>query len=218
LGVVYSNALSIGEFAAGFLYYDAGQIELNWIERGELKTKYAHAQKDILALLSCGRKLTANLRVGATFKFASSSLVERSAAYAFAGDAGILLLLGGNFRICGALQNFGSSTEFLAEKTPLPFSVYISGGASYLTEKLEVLPAVEVTYNFAERETIPEAGIEFCLGEFSLVVGYRFAAQDANLHFGLRYLIGSLSVGYAYIPGIYVDPTHRIDIGFRTGN
>lgn len=53
-GVVYGHPFKKSCLAGGFVYYNAGKIELNWLEGSTLKTEEVTAQKDLLAIISYG--------------------------------------------------------------------------------------------------------------------------------------------------------------------
>ena len=67
-------------FGAG--YYDAGSVELNWIENGEVMTENVALQRDMLGVLSYKRSLFHNLYAGVTVKAAKSEIAQRSSASA----------------------------------------------------------------------------------------------------------------------------------------
>ncbi|MEW6557135.1 MAG: carboxypeptidase regulatory-like domain-containing protein [Elusimicrobiota bacterium] len=217
-GLVYGEPLSNGMLAGGVAYYDAGKMELNWLEGDELKTENVIAQQDILGLVSYGHKLTEQMFLGATVKIATSRIAERKSSVAYCGDLGAFYLPVENLSVSVSAQNLGSSTKFIEKKNPLPTSAYLGSGYSYLLSPISyLLPGLGITYNFSDEEIIPEAGFELGYNIVSLNVGYRFNVKEANLHFGLGLNWKNIDFGYAFIPGMYLDTTHRVSIGYRFG-
>jgi len=217
-GLVYGEPLKNGMLTGGVVYYDAGKMELNWLEGDELKTENVIAQQDILGLLSYGHKFSEQMFGGATLKLATSRIAERELSLAYCGDLGIFYLPIKNVSVSVAVQNLGSSTKFIEKKNPLPTSGYIGSGYFYKLGNYYFIPGVGATYNLEDKELIPEAGIEFGYDFVSLNVGYRFNVEEANLHFGLGVNWKNIDFGYAYIPGLYLDTTHRASIGYRFGS
>ncbi|MEW6557550.1 MAG: hypothetical protein AB1349_09375 [Elusimicrobiota bacterium] len=219
-GFVYGEPLKNGMISGGIVYYDAGKIELNWLEDGELKTnEEIIAQRDLLGILSYGHKFSDDLFSGASLKLATSKIIERESAFAYAGDLGIFYLPLKNFSVSAAAQNLGSSTKFIDDKNSLPTSAYLgSGYLYYLSPVVYCLSGAGATYNFTDKKLIPEIGFEFGCDFVSINVGYRFNIDEANLHFGLGVTYKNIDFGYAYIPGIYLNTTHRVSIGYRFGS
>lgn len=218
-GLVYGEPLRNGMLAGGVVYYDAGKIELNWIEGNELKTENVNAQQDVLGILSYGHKFSEKMFAGATVKIATSKIVERKSANAYCVDLGIFYLPIEKLSISVAAQNLGTSTKFIEKENPLPTSAYIGAGyVSRLPSNVYLLGGFGGTYNFTDEKLIPEVGVEFVYDFISLNLGYRFNVEEAKLHFGLGLNWKNIDVGYAYIPGMYLDTTHRVSIGFRFGS
>ncbi|MDD5687102.1 MAG: hypothetical protein PHE88_04635 [Elusimicrobia bacterium] len=216
-GLVYGEPLKNGMIAGGVAYYDAGIMELNWLEGGELKTANVSAQRDLFGLLSYGHKFSDSLFGGASLKFASSKIIERESAIAYVGDLGVFYLPTENLSVSAAVQNLGSSTKFIEKKNPLPSSGYLGSGYFYKSGKYYIIPGVGATYNIEDKELIPELGFEFGYEVVSLNIGYRFNVEEAKLHFGLGINWKNIDFGYAYIPGLYLNTTNRISVGYRFG-
>ncbi len=218
-GLVYGEPLRNGMFAGGVVYYDAGKMELNWLEGDELKTENVIAQQDLLGLLSYGHKFSEQMFGGATLKLATSRIAERKSSLAYCGDLGVFYLPIENLSVSVAVQNIGSSTKFIEKKNPLPTSGYIGSGYFYrLPSTIYLLPGIGMTYNLEDEELIPEAGFEFGYNFVSINIGYRFNVEEAKLHFGLGFNWKNIDFGYAYIPGLYLDTTHRVSIGYKLGS
>ncbi|GAF96764.1 unnamed protein product, partial [marine sediment metagenome] len=106
-------------------------------------------------------------------------------------------------------------TKFVAQSNPLPFSACV--GAAYfleIQEKYFLSPGLDITYLFAEKRLVPELGFEFGMDPVSVNVGYRVAG-DATWHFGLTFLKEKYDISYAFLPGIFLNSTHRVSIGYR---
>ena len=216
-GIVYGHPLEKSSIAGGFIYYNAGKMYLNWLEDGDLKTEEVTAQSDILGIVSYGRMFTEKLSLGAILKFASSSLFGRESAAAFAADIGTLYFPPiENLSICGAIQNLGTSSKFVEKSNPLPFSAFLALGYFLGFNKFYVTPGVDITYLIAEERTIPEIGFEAGVNPISINLGYRFS-DEANWHFGFTFFHQRFDIAYAFLPGVYLKPTHRISIGYRFG-
>ncbi|PKM92708.1 MAG: hypothetical protein CVU80_01945 [Elusimicrobia bacterium HGW-Elusimicrobia-4] len=216
-GLVYGEPLKNGAVAAGVVYYDAGQMELNWLDGEEVKTDNVSAQRDLLGMLSYGHKFSDKLFGGATLKFASSKIAELESAIAYCGDLGVFYLPTERLSVSAAVQNLGSSTKFFEKKNPLPSSGYIGSGYFYKLGNCYLLPGVGVTYNLEDEELIPEAGIEFGYDFVSINIGHKFNVEEANLHFGFGLNWKNIDFGYAYIPGLYLNTIHRLSVGYRFG-
>ncbi|MFC2061509.1 hypothetical protein ACFLUV_03265 [Elusimicrobiota bacterium] len=217
-GVVYGHPFKDSAVAAGLIYYDAGEIELNWIEDGELESEEVSAQKDLLVIASYGKKITANTCLGITGKIATSKLVERESANAFALDVGGLYLPKKyeNLSITWAVQNLGISSKFVDKANPLPTSAFIGGGYWLDYKQYYITPGLDVTYLVADDRFVPEIGFEFGRDPVSANLGYRFSEEGA-WHIGFTLLKKNYDIAYGFLPGIRLDSTHRISIGYRFG-
>ncbi len=220
-GVIYGHPLKHSSIAGGVVYYNAGKIDLTWLDlgSGELKKETVTAQQDILGIISYGYRLMENLGLGATLKFATSNLFERASATAFAIDFGWLYSpsIIENLTLSGALQNIGTASKFVEKSDPLPLTVFLSAG--FLLEfgkrgYYYIKPAVDTSYLIVEEQVIPEIGVEFGKVPFSLNVGYTFI-EEANWHFGVAIYKKRFDIAYGYLPGIFLNPTHRLSIGYR---
>ncbi len=217
-GAVYGHPMGKGCVAGGLIYYNAGRMELNWIEGGELKTQEVTAQKDLLGIISYGRRFRENISLGLTLKIATSRLFEKASATAFAGDIGVLYFPPWEkLTVSAAVQNLGTSSRFVDKANPLPFSGFV--GAGYLIEKkgYYLAPGFDLTYLFDEQRIIPEIGFELGRDALSMNFGYRLNVEEASWHFGLTFLRPRYDIAYAFLPGIHLNSTHRISVGYRFG-
>ena len=219
-GLVYGAPLKNGMIAGGIVYYDAGKVDLYWSEGDGLMTESVIAQQDILGFLSYGHKFSDNFYSGLSVKIATSRLAEKKSAFAYCGDLGVFYFLTDKLGISAAVQNLGSSTKFIEKKNPLPASAYIGGGYMFrLPSNIYFLPSVDATYNLTDEKLIPETGIELGYSFVSINTGYKILkVGEANLHFGFGLNWKNIDFGYAFIPGSYLDPTHRLSVGYRFGS
>jgi hypothetical protein len=215
LGLVYGEPFSRGMLAGGIVYYNAGKMDLNWLENGALKTSSVTAQQDLIGILSYGHRVLNNLFAGATIKLASSQVAERSSAIAFAGDLGILYMPSANVAISAGVQNLGGSTKFVAKNNPLPQSIFLGNGYSFQLKGVHLLPSVGFTCNLADDAIIPDLGLGIGYGPVSLNFGYRFNVEEANLSFGAGFVWRNFDIGYAFVPGFTLNPSHRFSLGYR---
>jgi hypothetical protein len=214
-GALYSEPLRNGAIAGGLVGYDAGSIELNWIENGELKTQNASAQRDLLGIVSYGRRLRSDLFVGGSIKAATSQIAERNSANAFAADIGAAYVSPKGLTVSAALQNVGTSTKFVEKENPLPTSVYAGAGYTTKIKNYNLLTGAGVTYNMVDDRYTPEVGAELRYQFISMNVGYRFNMQEQVLTLGLGVKFDNIEVGYAYVPGIYLGATHRMNVSYK---
>ena len=217
IGLVYGEPLRKSMVAGGLIYYDCGTMELNWLEDGMLKTKKVSAQSDLFGLVSYGRELRENLYTGASVKFATSKIIEKVSALAFAFDLGVFYIPIEKLGVSGAIQNVGISTKFVDKANPLPTSTYISCGYLIELNKAYFVPGAGVIYNFMDEDYIPDINIELGYYFASLNFGYLFNVEESNLHLGIGVTWKNIDFGYALKPGFFLDNTHRVSMGYRFG-
>ena len=212
---LYSFPAGDGTLAAGFAYYDAGMMELNWLEGGQLVSDSVSAQKDMLGVISYGRRFTGRLALGASMKIASSEIAQRSSALSGAIDAGLIYEAAKNVPVSVAVQNVGIATKFVDKENPLPTAVYFGGGYRQAARNSYVLSGVGVTYNITDATLVPDAGIELGYDFISVNLGYRLANSDAALHCGLGLKAGVIEFGYAFSPAAYLNSAHRFNVTYK---
>ena len=218
-GFVYGMPLKSGMLSVGAVYFDAGQMELNWLDAGgNLLSENVTSQRDMLGIISYGHKFSGSFYSGLSLKVATSEIAERDSSLAYAGDLGVLFMPAEKLNIAAAIQNIGSSTKFLSESNPLPTAGYIGGSYVFDSGKLRIVPAAGVIYNLTDKETSPEVGAEIGYGLLSLNAGYRLNADESNLLIGFILNLRNIDIGYAYIPGQYLNATHRVNIGLKFEN
>lgn len=215
-GILYCSKIKKIKTAYGVAYYDAGTVELNWIENGQLQTKNVYAQRDFFGIVSSAFGLSSKLMAGVSVKGARSELAQMETAFAFASDIGVLYLLRKNLSFSAAIQNLGLSTKFIDSGSLLPTSMYF--GSSIILKikrKYDVICAPGVLYYFNEQKILFDTGLEFGYNLIYLNAGYRINADELKSYVGLRLLIKNMVLTYAFVPGTYFDPAHRFNIIYR---
>lgn len=213
-GLIYSEPLKHGTITCSVMYYDAGEMDLNYIDGQALITENVIAQRDILGLLSYGHKIYDNICIGGTVKIASSEIAEMENAVAYCEDFGLYLPME-RLSISIAAQNIGTSTKFIDRKNPLPTSFYSGAGYTFNIGKVKMLSGLGATYNRTDKEIIFDIGYELNIKPISLNIGYPFNVAESNLHIGLRCSCQNIDFGYAYVYGYYVDAIHRFSISYK---
>ncbi|MFH1352179.1 MAG: hypothetical protein ABIH68_01235 [bacterium] len=214
MGLVFGRPLTNGGLAAGVINYDAGKMELNWIEGTELKSEEVSAQKDTMGIVSYALNLKKNIQAGLNIKIASSEIAERQKAAAWASDLGILYSPFTGLSLSAAVNNIGTAGKFINEKEPLPAGAYYGAAYSLGTEKKRLVMAAGAGYNMQDNEAVSEIGAEFVLRSISFNAGYKMNIEQENLHFGLGISYKSFKLALAYIPGVYLNSVQRLSIGY----
>ena len=217
-GVVYAEPLTGGVLTGGFAYYDAGKMDLNWIENGSVQSSNVTAQRDIMGSASYSFKFEENIFVGASLKAATSEIAGAGSATAIALDFGTFYVPEEDITISCALQNIGFASKFEYNSDPLPSSLFAGIGYHYKYREYGVMPALGFTGNFADSKTVFDIGSEFSYDNISLDLGYRANGGESDVHIGANIDLDDLSIGYAFLPGNYLEPTHRINVSYRFGS
>lgn len=200
--------------SAGVFYYDAGTIELNWIEEDRIVTQNASAEKDILGLISCSIPLSNRVCFGVSAKHAQMELVEREKGQAYAFDAGMQVMIGKNYSFSVAVQNIGNSAGFINQESPMPVIAYSSLGYSAYSANLGITVAAGAEYDKAAETTTPEVGAEISAGPIFLNSGYRFIENEMNMQAGIGVKFNNFRLAYGYIPSTFLDPVQRMSMSF----
>jgi len=216
-GLMYGQPMKQGMIAGGVVYYDAGKLDLNWIEGSDLKTESVSAQRDIMGFVSYGRQYARNLYLGGTIKAARSDLAERNSALALAFDAGAVYLPSKNIPLSFAVQNVGVATKFDQKENLLPTTLYAGAGYYHKMKNSYVMPAVGISYNMVDEKAIPEVGAKLGYDMLSLNVGYRINADEGAWHLGVGFNWHNMEFGYAFIPSTYLNSVHRISVSYKFG-
>ena len=211
----YAHQLPFGVLTAGFLYYDAGTIDLN-LSNGV--TGPRKAEQDFVEMAGLSVPLPAGLAAGATFKYYSLTLAEAAHAAGAALDGGLLwhspvrgLNLG------ASLQNLGQDVKFEQDGDPLPFTTRAglayaftppAGARHLLTADL---------IKIRNRRTSAGAGFELGLpvggGEADLRLGYLLNRDSDSLTAGVGLKEGRLSLSYALGVKRSVSNVHNVSLG-----
>lgn len=215
MGLIFGYPLSNGGLAAGIINYDAGKMELNWIEGTELKSEEVSAQKDTMGIISYALNMRKNIQAGLNIKIASSEIAERQKASAWAGDLGILCSPFTGLSLSAALNNIGTAGKFINKKEALPGGAYYGAAYSIGSEKKRLVIAAGADYNLQDKEAVSEIGAEFVLHSISFNAGYKMNVEQENLHLGLGISYKSFSLALAYIPGVYLNSVQRLSVGYK---
>ncbi|MFH1378734.1 MAG: hypothetical protein ABII23_00515 [bacterium] len=215
-GLLYSHPLSKGALAGGLIHYDAGEMELNWIDGTQLKNKTVTAQQDTLAVVSYGRQVFLdNLYTGINLKCASSNIAETKDVTASALDWGLLYAPLSRLFVSLSANNFGSASAFVDKKESLPSSIYGGAGYAMAFKGFDLTLGAGTNYLINESETVSLVGFEVGYGAVSFNTGYIINREEANMHFGIGITYRRFDFSYAFIPGVYFDPTQRISLGCK---
>lgn len=217
-GLLFGYPLKKGMIAGGLMGYDAGIMDLNWIENGQLMTEKAAAQRDLFGTVSYGFPIRKDLLAGGTLKLASSQIAERKTAYAVATDMGLMYFPSEKLSLSAAVQNVGVSTKFIDRANPLPLSFYTGAGYSTKVKDYNLLAGVGVTYNAVDATLTPEIGAELRYDMISMSVSYAMNRKESALQLGLGVNYRNIEFGYSYVPGIYLDSIHRLNFSYRFTN
>ena len=224
----YSHPLPFATFTGGFVYYNAGRIDLNLSDgtRG-LRT----AQQDLVGLLSAAVPLGRGLSVGGTAKFYRFDLAQEVRASGFAGDLGALWrtpLKGLN--LGASLQNAGPDVKYESAGDPLPTTARF--GAAYDFSLADLRYFREGGFGFNRflltadgvkprdsSNLLPNIGLEtgMSFGEESgmaLRFGYLFERDIPNFTLGAGFRQGRWRLDYAMGVGrADVDVSHHVTLG-----
>lgn len=204
-------------FAGGLTYYNAGSMELNWLDNDNLQSETVTAQQDFMGQVSYAYRLQKSFWAGISLKLARSELIQRATAMALAGDIGLAVKPVDQWVLSFSLLNVGFTTPYQEQKVPLPSSIYVGSGCLFQGSEWHLLPGVGLTYNWVDDTILPELGIELKYNIALFNVGYRLNVEEANLHLGLGLQWRNLDINYSFIPGVFLDPTHRLSVAWRFG-
>ncbi|MCK5218582.1 fibronectin type III domain-containing protein [bacterium] len=217
-GLFYYMPWNKSVFAGGLTYYNAGSIELNWLDDNTLQSETVNAQQDFMCQVSYAYRQHKSFWAGISLKLASSELIQRATAMALAVDVGLAVRPIDQWVLSLALQNMGFSTPYQDQEVPLPSSFYLGSGYLFQGSDWHALPGVSLTYNWVDTTVLPELGIELKYNIALVNVGYRMNTEEAKLHLGLGVQWHNLEINYSFIPGIFLDPTHCISAAWRFGD
>ncbi|OGS20156.1 MAG: hypothetical protein A2252_10930 [Elusimicrobia bacterium RIFOXYA2_FULL_39_19] len=217
-GVLYGTP--VGEksgLCAGALYYDAGKMDLFWMEGTTEHTRTVTSQRDVLAIIAYGKHFSDRLYTGITVKYANSNIAETQEAVAYAGDIGLIYVVNSKINVSVSGQNIGSSSKFITKAEELPTTA--SAGISYFSinnENSYLAFGVEVPYIIKEGRVTPNLAVEYCLGKIAFDIGYKLNVEESQLQAGLSFGINrNMNFSYAFLPARYLAHTHRLNLGVK---
>lgn len=193
--------------AAG--YYTAGDVDL--LENGVSRT--VNAQSDLMMSVGMARRFGAT-SIGIAGKFISSQLAETDRATAWAGDAGAVFQFR-SLRLGAAVQNLGGKLTFVDDGDPLP---RIARAGIEIPLRIVNLPAAlraEAPYLINDSEWRPAAGVEIRAGPMFFRAGYRTQSELEGVSLGTGFVLGGLSVDYAFGLVDDLDARQRVSVVFR---
>ena len=224
----YSHPLPFATLTGGFVYYNAGRIDLNLSDgtRG-LRT----AQQDLVGLLSAAVPLGRGLSVGGTAKFYRFDLAQEVRASGFAGDLGALWrtpLKGLN--LGASLQNAGPDVKYESAGDPLPTTARFGAAYDFSLAGLRYFREGGFGFNrflltadgVKPRDNgslLPNIGLEtgMSFGDESgmaLRFGYLFERDIPNFTLGAGFRQGRWRLDYAMGVGrADVDGSHHVTLG-----
>ncbi|MGA2091721.1 MAG: hypothetical protein ABSH12_09730 [Endomicrobiales bacterium] len=195
-------------------YYNAGPVELNWIDNNSIQSQTVTLEQDMLSIVSFGYAMSKDFMVGVSFKSASSQVAQQQTAYAYVGDVGMLYLPLPNLSVSVAAQNIGSSTNFINQANALPTAGYAGIGYSMPVEGGLLLASAGVTYMITDALSEPEVGCEYDYKNISLNAGYRMNLAEYDMHVGITVVVNKIKFGYALIPGNLLGNTNRLTVTY----
>ena len=204
-------------FACGFTYYNAGSMELNWLDNNTLQSETVTAQQDFMGQVSYAYRLDKSFWTGMSLKLARSELIQRATAMALAVDIGLAVKPIEQWFLSFSLLNMGFATPYQDQEIPLPSSVYLGSGCLFQGSDGHILLGVGLTYNSVDATILPELGMELKYNIALVNVGYRMNIEEANLYLGLGIQWDNLEINYTLIPDVFFDSFHRISVAWRFG-
>jgi len=115
-----SYAAPAGSNAAIGVALEQGSVSWDNTDEGSFESG------DFAGIVGYGRRVTADIGVGADLKFLSSSLGDHSAA-SYAVDLGVLYSVNDATRIGAAVRNLGPGLSFVSDADPLPATLTVGG-------------------------------------------------------------------------------------------
>lgn len=204
--------------AAGFVYYSAGQTTLSYLDaNGQLQERTVKVQEDMMGMVSYGKQYRQDICIGATFKYAQSTIAELRTANSYAVDLGMLYATRfEGLTLSAAAQNIGTSSKFINKAEKLPMAVSAGGLYSKPLGKGTVGLGLDLQYLLEESRALPQLGVEYAMGMFSVNAGYKMNVEDSMISFGFGAVVSnSIDLNYAFVPSTYLSQTHRFSIGYR---
>jgi hypothetical protein len=217
--VLYGHSLFGGEIMLGGAYYDAGSVDLNWIDsNNSLQTQTVALEKDTLGLLSYGRKVCGNVYAGLTLKAASSQIAEAQTANAYGADIGVMARLSKNFMLSAALLNSGTSTKFIDESDPLPQTGSL--GIIYnheVGQNMSFVAGAGTSYDLVDQLYIYTGSAEIRYGRAALNAEYSVQGSQQSVTYGGTIGCKSFIIGLSCTQTSYIDNVQRLTVGVKFG-
>jgi hypothetical protein len=214
--VLYGHPALGGELMAGAAYYDAGCVELNWVDNNAMMSQTVSLEKDSVGMLAYGRKICDGVYGGLNIKAASSEIAQAQTARAYSADAGVMVGVNRHLMLSLALLNSGTSTKFIDESDPLPQTGSL--GLIY-DDKIGACTSLALGagafYDLVDEKYIYTAGATVRYG--GVYVNAEFSSQDSQQSFtyggGInfnRYMLG-LSITQTS----YIDAIQKLNLGVK---
>jgi long-subunit fatty acid transport protein len=193
-------------------YYNGGDITIF----DGLNEKTVNAKTDLTVTMGIGHRLGSGSG-GIAVKYISSQLIESNKATAYAFDAGLQVPLSSRVRLGAAVQNVGTALKYVEEANDLPQIARVGAAFSMFKNAYPTTLSLEAPYYVKDHELRGGAGLETVAGPLALRAGYRAGRGLAELTFGAGFMLGNVSVDYAYGLVQNFEASHRVSVGLRFG-
>jgi len=212
---------SFGQFMIGFPlpkgslgfsvgYYDGGELDLfDGVTR-----RTVAAQQDIVISLGYAQKV-GTASIGLTGKYLSSELGEVAKATAFAGDLGLQFPVHPRIRFGAAVQNMGTELKFVENGDPLPLIARAGLNILIVPGPLTTSLLLEAPYFLNEEEFQPSVGLEIGMGLLAIRTGYKWGREAESFSIGSGFLLGQISLDYAFGLVNSFETQHRVSLSTR---
>ncbi|MFH1714813.1 MAG: type IX secretion system membrane protein PorP/SprF [Elusimicrobiota bacterium] len=214
-GFIYAQPLKNGCISVTGMFYDAGTMDLNWINDNDVETEKVPAQKDSLLMITYARKLKEKLSVGISVKHIDSTIARQVSANANAVDLGLLYTLQDDMNAALSLNNLGKASAYVEKEDPLPAILYCGLNKVFELNSISLMPAVGYSYSLNEGAGVTDIGIEMVYNNFSINCGYKINMEDLKLHTGFGIIHKKINLNYAFVPSSFFESTHRISLGYE---
>lgn len=217
--------------ASSVLYFDGGDIELNYTD-GTSETK--KAQQDIVLTLSVAKNISKNRFAGLNLKVISSRLLTEHDAITFGMDGGVIYNFGENklkkllqkglgisikkdsLNWGMALKNLGPKLKYGDEGDALPLSVNtgiidcLSLDQNHkINFAFDLIKPIDLTLRY-------HTGLEYRFRDFlALRVGSRIGYDTLQFTSGIGFNLIFLQVDYAFVSMSELPLNHRVSLVYR---
>ncbi|MBI4055202.1 MAG: PorV/PorQ family protein [Elusimicrobia bacterium] len=224
----YAHPLSWVTLSLGAIYFDGGDIQLNF-SGGASETR--KAQQDTIGMAALSLPLPGGFALGALGKLFRLELAEEAHASGYAADAGVLWqtpLAGLN--LGGSIQNLGPDVVFEQTGDPLPQTTRFGGAYLLDLQKLSLVEDTQLAfYQFlftadgvrVQQERLSaRTGLEMGMnlgetGHAALRVGYLFGRDVDSITIGMGLKEGRYVFDYAIGLMEKLEDVHRLSFGVR---